>query len=298
MNEVTGEIDDSKSFTVYAMDLYLKVRGAVCYTPFETLPADWSSIGGIWSIAADSGVEGSALQGVDNNGGPGGTSVYYWTSGISAYTSLQAVVQVRVTSADSVYRGFVLLPQGTSSTSPLYEVSVHPRGNQIRMYIRRWTGEWRTLTSRTVSYAPGWYTLYVSWSRSGTRNTIGAILYDSSGNQVASVSRRDSQVAVNYFGLDIDDGTGLFDNFVLATSDPRNVTVSGLQQGWSVELRDAGGALVASAMADSSGVARLFVVAKPIVLNARIAVKDSLGNVVVEKGFNMVVGGDEYAYGP
>ena len=301
VNAFTGEIDDSKSFIVYAMDLYLKVRGAVCYAPFEALPIGWSWIGGTWSIAAGSGVEGSALQGVDNSRGPGGTSVYYWATGISAYTSLQAVVQVRVTSVDSVYRGIVLL-QDASSASRLYEASVRPRrvgvNHRITVYIRRWTGGWATLTSWTVSYASGWYTLYVSWSRSGNTNTINAVLYDSSGNQVASVSRSDSQVTVNYFGLDVDGGTSLFDNFVLSTSDPRYVVVSGLQQGWSVELRDAGGVLVASAIADSSGVARLFIAARPIVLNAKIAVKDSLNNVVVEKDFNEVVGGDEYAYGP
>jgi|GEM_PF-2073231 len=301
VNTATGEVDDSKSFTVYAMDLYLNVRGAICYTPFESLPPGWGSIGGSWSIVSG-GVEGNALQGVDNNGGPGGTSVFYWATGIAAYSSLQAVVQVRITSIDNVYRGIVLL-QDTTSTSPLYEVSARPRrvgaNNRITLYLRRFSGgRWSALTSQNAAYATGWYTLYVSWIRSGTTNTLSAVLYDSSGNQVASVAANDAQVAVNYFGLDVDGGTGLFDNFVLAASDPRYVVVSGLQQGWSVELRDAGGVLVANAIADSSGVAKLFVVAKPIVLNARIAVKDSLGNVVVEKGFNMVVGGDEYAYGP
>jgi hypothetical protein len=300
VNTASGSVDDSKSFTVYAMDLYLKARSALTFTGFETLPSGWSSIGGSWSIVSG-GIEGNALQGSDNNGGPGGTSVYYWSGNVAAYTSLQAVVQVRITSVDSVYRGIVLL-QGTSSTSQLYEVSVRPRrvgaNDRITTYIRRWVGRWTTLTSRTVSYASGWYTLYVSWSRSGTTNTISATLYDSSGNPVTTVSTSDSQVSVNYFGLDVDGGTSLFDNFVLATGDPRYVVVSGLQQGWTVELRDASGALVASATADSSGTARLSVAARPTVANAKITVKDAQGAVVIERTFSQVVGGDEYAYGP
>lgn len=300
VNIASGSVDDTKSFTVYAMDLYLKARSALTFTGFESLPSGWSSIGGSWSIASG-GVEGNALQGSDNNGGPGGTSVYYWSGNVAAYTSLQAVVQVRITSVDSVYRGIVLL-QGTSSTSWLYEVSVRPRrvgvNDRITVYIRRWVGGWTTLTSQTVSYASGWYTLYVSWSRSGTTNTISATLYDSSGNPVTTVSTSDSQVSVNYFGLDVDGGTSLFDNFVVATGDPRYVVVSGLQQGWTAELRDASGNLVASATADSSGTARLFVAAKPIVANAKITVKDAQGVVVIERTFSQVVGGDEYTYGP
>jgi hypothetical protein len=300
VNIATGSVDDSKSFTVYAMDLYLKVRSALTFTGFESLPSGWSSIGGSWSIVSG-GVEGNALQGSDNNGGPGGTSVYYWSGSVAAYTTLQAVVQVRITSVDSVYRGIVLL-QGTSSTSQLYEVSVRPRrvgaNDRITTYIRRWVGGWTTLTSQTVSYASGWYTLYVSWSRSGTTNTISATLYDSNGNPVTTVSASDSQVSVNYFGLDVDGGTSLFDNFVLATGDPRYVVVSGLQQSWRVELRDASGALVANATADSSGTARLFVAARPIVANAKVTVRDAQGVVVIERTFSQVVGGDEYAYGP
>jgi len=300
VNTATGEVDDEKSFTVKAMDLYLNVRSAICYTPFESLPPGWGSIGGTWS-AVSGGVEGNALRGVDNNGGPGRTSVFYWARGIAAYTSLQAVVQVRVTSVDRVYRGIVLL-QGTTSTSPLYEVSARPRrvgaNYHITLYLRRFSGgRWKTLISQNVAYAIGWYTLYVSWIRSGTTNTVSAVLYDFSGNLLVSVTANDAQVAVNYFGLDVDGGAGLFDNFVLAVSDPRYVSVSGLQQGWLVELRDRSGALVASAVADGSGVARLFVAARPIVANAKVAVKDALGSVVIERSFSEVVGGDEYVYG-
>jgi hypothetical protein len=71
-----------------------------------------------------------------------------------------------------------------------------------------------------------------------------------------------------------------------------------LQQGWTAQLYDRSGNLVASATADSSGTARLFVAAKPIVANATITVRDAQGAVVIERTFNQVVGGDEYAYGP
>lgn len=102
-----------------------------------------------------------------------------------------------------------------------------------------------------------------------------------------------------YIGLVVGEKkAGLFDNFVLAAAgDPRYVTVSGLPQGWSVELKDANGALIASALADSSGTARLSVVAKPVIANAKITVKNERGDIVVERVFSEVVGGDEYYYG-
>jgi hypothetical protein len=141
----------------------------------------------------------------------------------------------------------------------------------------------------------------LEWSWSGSSNVFSAVLYDASGKQLASIPATSyTGPRPAYIGL-VTDGKGkrgLFDNFVVATGDPRYVVVSGLQQGWTVELRDASGSLVASAAADSSGTARLFVAAKPIVANAKITVKDAQGAVVIERTFSQVVGGDEYAYGP
>jgi len=297
VNNATGSVDDTKSFTVYAMDLYLKARSALTFTGFESLPSGWSSIGGSWSIVSG-GVEGNALQGSDNNGGPGGTSVYYWASSISGYSSLRAIVQVKA-AAGLERLGFALLVD----TSRLYTIDLDFTGKEKAFEIQYYDGSsWQVVAS--AAYKPAlnvWYAIYLEWSWSGSSNVFSAVLYDASGNQLASIPATSyTGPRPAYIGL-VTDGknkVGLFDNFVVATGDPRYVVVSGLQQGWTVELRDASGNLVASATADSSGTARLFVAARPIVANAKVTVKDAQGVVVIERTFSQVVGGDEYAYGP
>ena len=281
---------------------YLYARSAIFYTPFDSLPPGWSNIGGSWTTV-NGGVEGKALQGTDAPGGPGGASVYYWTTSVADRSSLQAVLQVKAASVDRVYRGIVLL-EGTTSRSSLYEMYVRPvvvyGDNKIYLTISWYNGTrdwWTTLARKIVPFAPDWYTLYVSWNRRGAVNEILLVLYDSRGNELDSITTSGSQLTVKYFGLVVDAGAAIFDNLVLSDRDPRYVVVSGLQSGWVVELWDSGGGLVASAPADGSGVARLFVVTKPIVANAKITVKDAAGSVVVEKNFTVVVGGDEYVFG-
>ena len=297
VNNATGSVDDTKSFTVYAMDLYLKVRSTLTFTGFETLPSGWSSIGGSWSIVSG-GVEGKALQGIDNDTGPGKASVYYWASSISGYSSLRAIVQVKT--PDGVERlGLALLVDA----SRLYTIDLDFTGKdkafEIQYYDRN---KWQVVAN--AAYKPAlnvWYAIYLEWSWSGSSNVFSAVLYDASGNQLASIPATSyTGPRPAYIGL-VTDGknkVGLFDNFVVATGDPRYVVVSGLQQGWTVELYDASGNLVASAIADSSGTARLFVAARPTVANAKITVKDAQGAVVIERTFSQVVGGDEYTYGP
>jgi hypothetical protein len=297
VNTATGSVDDSKSFTVYATDLYLKLRSALTFTGFESTPSGWSSIGGSWSIVSG-GVEGNALQGVDDDRGPGKASVYYWASSISGYSSLRAIVQVKA--AAGLER---LGPALLVDTSRLYTIDLDFTGKDKAFEIQYYDGnKWQVVAN--AAYNPAlnvWYAIYLEWSWSGSSNVFSAVLYDASGNQLASIPATSyAGPRPAYIGL-VTDGRGrrgLFDNFVVATGDPRYVVVSGLQQGWTVELRDASGNLVASAAADSSGTARLSVAAKPIVANATITVKDAQGAVVIERTFSQVVGGDEYAYGP
>jgi hypothetical protein len=297
VNTATGSVDDSKSFTVYAMDLYLKARSALTFTGFESLPSGWSSIGGSWSIVSG-GVEGNALQGVDDDTGLGKASIYYWASSISGYSSLRAIVQVK-TAAGLERLGLALLVD----TSRLYTIDLDFTGKDQAFEIQYYDGnKWQVVAN--AAYKPAlnvWYAIYLEWSWSGSSNVFSAVLYDASGNQLASIPATSyTGPRPAYIGL-VTDGknkAGLFDNFVVATGDPRYVVVSGLQQGWTVELRDASGALVASATADSSGTARLFVAARPIVANAKVTVRDAQGAVVIERTFSQVVGGDEYAYGP
>ena len=281
-----------------AAGIVLAARSALTFTGFETLPSGWSSIGGSWSIVSG-GVEGNALQGVDNDAGPGGTSVYYWASSVSGYSSLRAIVQVEAT-AGLERLGFALL---VDTTSRLYTIDLDFTGKDKAFEIQYYDGSsWHVVAS--AAYKPAlnvWYAIYLEWSWSGSSNVFSAVLYDASGNQLASIPATSyAGPRPVYIGLVVDgkNKAGLFDNFVVATGDPRYVVVSGLQQGWRVELYDASGNLVASATADSSGTAWLSVAAKPIVANAKITVRDAQGAVVIERTFSQVVGGDEYAYGP
>jgi len=276
-----------------AAGIVLTARSALTFTGFESLPSGWSSIGGTWSIVSG-GVEGNALQGVDNDAGPGKASVYYWASSISGYSSLRAIVQVKT--PDGVERlGLALLVD----TSSLYTIDLDFTGKDKAFEIQYYDGnKWQVVANAAYKPTVGvWYAIYLEWSWSGSSNVFSAVLYDASGNQLASIPATSyTGLRPAYIGL-VTDGKGkrgLFDNFVVATGDPRYVVVSDLQQSWTAQLYDASGALVASATADSSGTARLFVAAKPIVVNATITVKDVQGNVVAASAFNYVVGGDVY----
>jgi hypothetical protein len=298
-NQATGKIDDTKTLLVTAKDIYMHSRSALFYTPFESLPSGWSSIGGSWSIAPGYGVSGtSALKGTDDNGGPGDTSVYYWQSSVSSYASLYALLQLtNVNSGDQVYRGFILL-EDTSKPFKLYEVALRPEDGNVVLYIRRFVGNWQTGSSATATYSGNIYTIFLSLRRSGPRNMISAILYDQGGSILCTTSDTDSSVSPNYFGLVVDGGAGYFDNLVIAsTADPRYVWITGLTSDWTAELRDSSGNLVSYAAADSSGTATLSVVKLPVILNGSIVIKDQYGNVVIQKTFSDIVGGDTYTYG-
>jgi len=87
------------------------------------------------------------------------------------------------------------------------------------------------------------------------------------------------------------------DWFVLSlNATPEYINVTGLGVGWSVELYD-GGQLVASAVAGDDGVASLFVAFHPIVVEPRVVIKDSNGNLVADIRLNKVmVGGDVWVF--
>lgn len=294
LNQQTGNIDDTKTFTVYVFDLTLQSRTAFIYESFESTPSGWSNIGGTWTIVSG-GWAGNALQGTDNNGGPGGDSVYYYKGTVPQ--SYQALVKLGgVSSNDKVYRGFALL-QSASTTSSLYEVSIYPRGQNIILYIfLYYLSLWVPLTSSQTRYVSSWYTLYLSYSWSGSSNSITAVLYDASGNQLTSVTASDSTFQPQYLSLAVDEGSSLFDELVAATGDPRYVQVVGLKAGWTVELWQ-GGTLIASSQADSNGNAKLSVLQMPILRNVTLVVKDQQGTTILRKALDLVVGGDIYLFG-
>ncbi|MDM7275798.1 MAG: hypothetical protein P3X22_006780 [Thermoprotei archaeon] len=104
-------------------------------------------------------------------------------------------------------------------------------------------------------------------------------------------------------------GTFYFDNLVVTVGRPAwIVEVRNLSAGWSVRLLNSTGHVIASATADSEGVARLVVapsklvdmLAEPnnrdgfIFPNGIIEVYDENGYLVVRRQFDVIVGGDVY----
>ncbi|PLJ78054.1 MAG: hypothetical protein B7L53_03220 [Thermofilum sp. NZ13] len=302
-NLATGSYDDSKTITVIARDLLLQSRGAVIYEDFESMPSGWTPLGGTWAIVPG-GWRGNALRGTDNDGGPGGDSVFANNTRISA--TIQAIVKLgNVQRNDRVYRGVVLLEQLTNSTQ-LYELSLEPQGNNIWLNAllyeslpqgRSWVTTWVTLNDTITGYVSSWYTLYVKFTK-GSPNTMSLVLYDQNGNTMATLSAKDTTISPNYIGLATDGGTTLFDDFVVTSgADPRYVVVSGLQAGWRVQLLDSSMSLCAQAAADATGMARLSVINCSILRNATMRVLDQSGNTVIQKTLPAVVGGDTYTYG-
>jgi len=297
--------DDEKLMSVEARDLALARRTAFLYESFESRPSGWFSYGGSWSVVSG-GWSGNALQGVDDDKGPGGAegkggkryiSVYYWGQSLWSYADpaggISAVVKLHFGSGDSnVYRGFALLD---STLSKLYEVSVFRRGQRAQILLRKLEGGWIDIDmSNETRCGDGWYTLYLGFSQASTATLVGE-LYDSSGRRLAGVTRSiPASFQPAYLALMVDGRTGLFDDLVVAAGDPRYVVVRGLPQGWRAELY-LGSTLVAAASADPSGTAVLPVAHYPILRGASLVLKDASGGQVLSRSFD-VVGGDVYEF--
>uniref|UniRef100_A0A7C3WMP9 CARDB domain-containing protein n=1 Tax=Thermofilum pendens TaxID=2269 RepID=A0A7C3WMP9_THEPE len=298
LNSYTGKYDDVKNFTVMTLDLSPPDTSAVLfYSLFEALPSGWGSIGGAWSIVGGVGWEGSnALRGVDNNRGPRSTSVYYWSNNIDGFSTIKALVKLGgVSQGDNIARGFALLDR-SNRNARFYRVIIQPIGANIQLSVIVWDGRnTRTLGTVTVSYSTSWYILYLEYTRGS--GSFYAVLYGENSAQLATLQASDTSVDPRYFGLLVDGGAAVFDDLVVATGDPRYVTVSGLTPGWVVELWR-GSTLVASGAADASGTVRLSVTRYPIIQSAMLVIKDQQGAVVIRKTLDVVVGGYTYYLDP
>ncbi|MEM4811211.1 MAG: hypothetical protein QXS92_04795, partial [Thermofilum sp.] len=283
--------DDEKQFTVQVVDLVLASRTAFLYERFESLSSGWTAVGGSWTIVSNCWA-GSCLQGTDNNRGPGGSSVYVWQG--STPPSFQVLVKLgNAAQNDRTYRGVALL-ESISSTSRLYAATLYPTGNFIRLQLRLYTTAWSNLATYQSNFASSWYTLHLSYTRSGNQNSFIITFYDNSGAALGSISTADGTLQPRYLALIVDGGrASLFDELVAATGDPRFVNVTGLPSGWRVELWQ-GATLVASATADTSGNAALNVLQKPIIEGATFKIIDEQGQLVISKNFDLILGGDAY----
>jgi hypothetical protein len=289
-NQATGKIDDTKTLLVVASDIYLQSRGAVSFSSFDTLPSWTQDPTGSWSVS------GGVLTGTDISAANKAGSIIYNAS-YAASGSLYLLVATQLSTTGHVHWGFIL----ARDTSNWVFAGIYTDTNSYYLEAYQVQSDRITGTaSRGGSFtASGWATLFAVYTPTSGGSSFTIQLYTANGNFSYTASLSSSGL---YPGLTVNDDdkqklSRLFDNFIASTSDPRIVTVTGLQQGWIVELYDQAGNLIARATADTSGKATLGVLASPITTNGKIVIKDASGNAIIQKTFTQIVGGDTYAYG-
>lgn len=173
-------------------------------------------------------------------------------------------------------------------------------GNTRRLRIYRYAGTQQYSQSQSsVNLEGQWYT-FCGYRNIGTVLNLGYMYLGAySGATLRnSVERTDTEITVNTVGLFIRDETAgsgsltaWFDDFIASSDkDPRYVEVTGLARGQFAYLLDNAGNVLASASADSEGIAKLDVTNNPIVRNGFIQVG------VSSQGFDLILGGDVYRF--
>jgi len=273
----------------------------VTYTDFESYPVGWASSGGRWSLST-SGYKGNALRGADNDLGLGGASHYYYNTDLSSYASLWVSVKTR----RKAWNGWYGISMMNSRRNQLYTVEISTGGRvEVRSFNVEASG-WRRLGSATIAnYDPSkWYVIVVNYEVTASAVNFYVWVYDVSGDLVASLtanstSRRSFTPA--YMGVDVNGLTALFEDFLISTSDPRTVTVSGLPgPGYAVKIYDDLSDLVASATSTGTS-ASLSVVSDVVVgrgFDGRIVVAYPNGFerlVYSAPATDAILGGDSYS---
>lgn len=277
-------------------------RVAIVFTDFEAYPLPgWASSGGIWSTAP--GFKGNALQGTDNNGGVGRASHYYYNTRLDTYASLWVSVKTRLVSGSGWY-GLSLLNAGRNR---LYTVEIRTTG-----YVEVWSynverrNGWYLLAQGPIAgySSTAWYVLVVNYVVTPTSVDFYVWVYDVGGNLVASLTARSTHAnrfTPAYIGVEVDDPTALFDDFVISTADPRYVYFTNIPgAGYRVELVDNLGAVVnattAAGTSASMGVVTDIVVGTGSDGTFRVYYPGGAPCLVtVVPGSDAVVGGDTYA---
>ncbi|MEM4812960.1 MAG: hypothetical protein QXW24_01965 [Ignisphaera sp.] len=277
-------------------------RGAITYTDFETYPVPgWINYGGDWELSIGGGFKGNALRGRDNNAGIGRSSQYYWNTTIYGYSSLWISVRSRAETIDS-YKGIGLI---NTDRNRLYEISIY----RSTAYIWKWDGTWRLLGSVAIpSYsATRWYTSVLHYRDTGGSIDFTLWVYDDVGRLVATLTASDTsgtRFRPAYAGITIDDTLGLglwfrFDDFIVSTSDPRNILFTGFYSDMVVEVWDNLGNLVNSTR--TSTTFNLEVVNDIVVgtgVDGRIVIKypdTYVCGVYSVLSIESILGGDTYA---
>jgi hypothetical protein len=219
-------------------------RTALVYTDFESHPTEWISNGGTWSITT--GYKGGALQGVDNNAGTGYASHYYYNSDLSTHSSLWISVKTRHVSGSGWY-GLSLFNRRRDR---FYTVEVYTDGNiEVWSWNVESEGWYRLARALIQNYSlVNWYIIVVNYNVTRTAVNFYVWVYDTSGNQVgyvnaSSTSRRRFRPA--YIGVEVDDVSALFEDFIISTSDPRFISLIDLPgSGYGVAVFDNLGNLI------------------------------------------------------
>jgi hypothetical protein len=246
----------SSDYPFSCIGLSRTYRGAVTYTDFEALPSGWTSYGGTWSIVS-SGYKGNALQGTDDNKGLGSASQYYYNTDLSSYTSLWVSVKTRLVSGSGYY-GISLI---NSRINRMYTIEIYTGGYLVvRSYNVEKKDAWYTLSSTSIQYysSSNWYIIVVNYTVTSSAVNFYVWVYDVSGNQVASLTASSTvreRFTPSYIGVDVNDVTALFDDFMISNTDPRIITISNLPgSGYVVEVYDNLNNLVSTATSTGSTV--------------------------------------------
>jgi hypothetical protein len=232
-------------------------RVALYYTDFESYPVPgWTNRGGTWSLQPG-GYKGNSTQGEDNNGGIGGASQYYYNTNLASYSSLWASLKTRLQSGSGWY-GFALINSGLNR---LYEVSIYTGGTiDVWSYNVESSASWRQLASATITgyNSANWYVIVLNYVVTTTAANFYVWVYDTNGNQVASVNASSTsprRFNPAYIGLEVDDTTASFDDFIISRGDPRSLLFSGLPGAdYRIEVVDNLGNIVNSTVSSSTSV--------------------------------------------
>ena len=247
-------------------------------------------------------------------GGSGGWNLDHMTAYYSNLTPTGAsrvylLMRTRRLSNDyGLWKGFFLFRYTDPSLFREYYVYMFwdsPNSGISRIYR---DGFQRLATLQLGDSGDGWY---VQWGvRYRSSGYMEYRIYDyNTGGEVGRISATntsypDTPIIVGFGGALNRYEIIAFDDFVATSdadptygtyADPSFVTVIGLMQGWTVYLRDSGNNIVAIATAGPDGVARLNVLTRPIVRNARFEIRWNGIVILPSQSFSVVVGGDVYS---
>lgn len=232
-------------------------RSTVYYTDFESLPSNWFSSGGSWSItAANQGFKGSALQGIDDGRGLGEASHYCYPVDLSQYTSLWISVKTRWSSGGGWY-GISLF---NIDKNRFYTIEVYTGGtaevwswNVEEPYRPPQQDGWRRLSREGISNynRSNWYVIVANYIVTSTSVNFYVQVYDTGGRQVASLSaqsRSGNRFKPAYICIEIDDVTALFDDFIISITNSKVIVFNNIPTtpttGYKVSIYDNLGNLV------------------------------------------------------